>query len=149
MPLSTNAEGYALLRRFEGLRLEAYLCPAGVPTIGYGHTDHVRPGLRITKEQAEVWLHTDVEASEKHIHRLVTIVLNSNQFSALVCFAFNVGAAALARSTLLSLLNRGWYEQVPVQMLRWIRAGGRESEGLCARRLAEAALWNTPVGPDI
>ncbi len=68
--------------------------------------------------------------------------LNDNQFAALVCFAFNVGAENLANSTLRRLLQRGWYEQVPAQLMRWNKARGEALGGLTRRRAAEAQLWN-------
>lgn len=145
MPQHINEKALALLRQHEGLRLNAYLCPGGVLTIGYGHTEGVRPGMKITAAQAEDLLRHDVTGTEKHVTRLVRVALNENQFGALVCFVFNIGAGAFARSTLLNLLNRGWYAQVPAQLLRWCRAGGQESEGLRRRRHDEAALWSTPV----
>jgi lysozyme len=73
---------------------------------------------------------------------LVTVPLSDNQFSALVCFAFNVGVGNFESSTLLRLLNRGWYEQVPAQLMRWNRANGEVFGGLSRRRAAEARLWN-------
>ena len=76
---------------------------------------------------------------------MVTVPLNDNQFAALVSFAFNVGVLNLERSTLLRLLNRGWYEQVPAQMMRWNRAAGEAMGGLTRRRAAEAQLWNSTI----
>lgn len=136
-----NARGLALLKKHEGLRLSAYLCPAGKLTIGYGHTDNVRVGDVITEVQAGALLEKDGALFAGAVEALVRVPLNDNPFSALVCFTFNVGVAAFARSTLLSLLNRGWYEQVPAQLKRWTRAGGRVLPGLVARRNDEAALW--------
>lgn len=137
-----NAAGLLLIKQHEGLRREAYLCPAGVLTIGYGHTRDVHPNDRIFEGEAEVLLQEDVAVFEKAVSALVRVPLNANQFSALVCFCFNVGMSGFARSTLLSLLNRGWYAQVPAQLLRWTKAGGREVPGLLNRRRDEMALWN-------
>jgi lysozyme len=135
--------GLALLREFEGLRLAAYQCPAGFWTIGYGHTTTARPGMRITPTDADTLLQSDCRRFEQGVARLVKVTLNGNQFSALVCFTFNVGIAALEGSTLLRLLNRGWYSQVPSQLLRWNKIKGAPSTGLTRRRQAECALWNT------
>lgn len=137
-----NEAGYALLKTHEGLRLKAYLCPGGVLTIGYGHTKNVTPLQVITSDGAEQLLKTDVETYEIGVGQLVRVPLNDNQFSALVCFAFNIGLRAFSGSTLLSLLDRYWYTQVPAQLMRWTKAHGVELPGLVARRRAEAELWN-------
>lgn len=139
-----NAEGAALVRSFEGLRLEPYRCPAGLLSIGYGHTRTARPGMRITPRQAEQLLKEDLRLAARTVARLAHVPLNDNQFAALASLVFNIGAAAFERSTLLRLLNRGWYDQVPAQMARWNRAGGEALGGLARRRAAEARLWTTP-----
>ncbi len=138
-----NDAGLALLKTHEGLRLRAYLCPGGILTIGYGHTGDVRPQQQITQSEAEQLLTCDVERFERGVSNYARVPLNDNQFSALVCFAFNVGLDAFAKSTLLSLLNRKWYVQVPAQLMRWTNSNGHELSGLVTRRRAEAALWNT------
>ncbi|MBY0429450.1 MAG: lysozyme [Alphaproteobacteria bacterium] len=140
-----NDAGYALLKTHEGLRLKAYLCAGGVLTIGYGHTGDVTPLQVMTTDAAEQLLKKDVMRFEDGVSRYVCVPLNENQFSALVCFAFNVGLGAFAGSTLLSLLNRGWYTQVPAQLMRWTKARGVELPGLVARRRDEAELWNRKV----
>ncbi len=137
-----NAAGRALIKEFEGLRLQAYLCPAGLWTIGYGHTRTTRPGMVLTAEQAEWLLDDDLRQTARGVAPLVPVALNDNQFAALVCFAFNVGVPNFAQSTLLRLLARGWYEQVPVQLMRWNKARGETLGGLTRRRAAEAQLWN-------
>ena len=140
--LRLNEAGYALLKKHEGLALKAYLCPAGKLTIGYGHTENVKSGDVIDAQDAEALLEADVELFERGVARMVEIGLNENQFSALVCFTFNVGLQAFYRSTLLNLLNRGWMAQVPAQLRRWTKAGGKELAGLKARRRDEIILWN-------
>lgn len=137
-----NDVGLALLKTHEGLRLKAYLCPAGVLTIGHGHTGNVTPLQQITMQEAQQLLVKDVTRFEDGVSRYVSVSLNENQFSALVCFAFNIGLGAFAGSTLLNLLNRGWTTQVPAQLMRWTKARGVELPGLVARRRAEAELWN-------
>lgn len=144
-----NDAGVALIKNYEGLHLTPYLCPAKVWTIGYGHTRTVRAGLKITSDQADQLLDDDLRLVERAVQRLVTVPLNDNQFSALVSFAFNVGIGNFENSTLLKLLNRGWYEQVPAQLMRWNRANGETLGGLSRRRAAEGRLWNTPVTSDI
>ena len=87
---------------------------------------------------------------ERAVQRLVTVSLNDNQFSALVSFTYNVGISNFERSTLLTLLNRGWYEQVPAQLMRWDRAANGEAlGGLARRRAAEARLWNASIAETV
>ncbi|MEJ0062415.1 MAG: lysozyme [Alphaproteobacteria bacterium] len=143
-PRRINQAGLRLIKDFEGLRLTAYLCPAKIWTIGYGHTQAARPGMTITAEQAELLLEDDLHPIEQHVEKSAQVPLGDNQFSALVCFAFNVGRTNFSQSTLLRLLNRGWYEQVPAQLSRWNRARGEALGGLARRRAAEARLWNRP-----
>ncbi|MDD3029982.1 MAG: lysozyme [Alphaproteobacteria bacterium] len=138
----TNAAGIKLIKDFEGLHLIPYLCPGKIWTIGYGHTRTIHSGMRITPEQADILLDEDLRGFERAVSSIVNVPLSDNQFSALVCFAFNVGAANLESSTLLKLLNRGWYEQVPAQLMRWNRARGEILGGLSRRRAAEGRLWN-------
>ena len=138
----TNQDGIDLIKEFEGLHLTPYLCPSRVWTIGFGHTRSVRVGQVITADQADQLLDEDLRLVERAVARLVTVPLSDNQFSALCCFAFNVGSGNLESSTLLKLLNRGWYEQVPAQLMRWNRANGEVFGGLARRRAAEARLWN-------
>ncbi|MGE4351943.1 MAG: lysozyme [Bdellovibrionales bacterium] len=135
-------DGVALIKEYEGLRLKAYRCPAHIWTIGYGHTRTVYPSMEITEEEAEHLLYEDLFIVEQAIGRLVKVPLNDYQFAALVAFAFNVGIGNLEKSTLLRLLNRGWYEQVPAQLSRWNRSNGQVLGGLARRRAAEARLWN-------
>ncbi len=137
-----NEAGFALLKAHEGLRLKAYLCPGGVLTIWYGHTGNVMPSQCITVEEAERLLGLDVARFEAEVTRCVRVPLNDNQFSALVCFVFNVGCGAFSGSTLLDLLNRGWMSQVPAQLMRWTHVKGITTQGLVARRRDEATLWN-------
>jgi lysozyme len=144
LPRRINAQGITLIKTYEGLHLTPYLCPAKIWTIGYGHTRTVRAGMKITAPEAEQLLDDDVRLVERAVQRLVTVPLNDNQFAALVSFAFNIGIGHLEQSTLLRLLNRGWYEQVPAQLMRWNRAAGETLGGLSRRRAAEAQLWNTP-----
>jgi lysozyme len=92
-----NAAGRDLIKREEALRLQAYLCPAGVPTIGYGHTRGVSLGQAITEAQAEQFLSDDLAVAEAGVERLAPFA-NNNEFSALVSFAFNLGVPALERS---------------------------------------------------
>lgn len=136
-----NAAGLALVRGCEGLRLEAYQDGAGVWTIGYGHTQDVRPGDAIGAERAGQLLEVDLMAAEAAVSRLVKVPLTDDQFAAMVSFVFNEGEGAFAQSTLLRKLNEGGYGLVPVCLKSWIFAGGKVEPGLVKRRAAEAALW--------
>ena len=130
-----------VLRTFEGLRLRAYLCPAMVWTIGYGHTAGVRPGQVITLDEAEALLRQDIAHTEEALSRLISVELNAHQFGALMCFAFNIGIAAFKRSTLLARLNRGEADKVPGELRRWSHSRGIKLPGLVRRREAEILLW--------
>lgn len=145
-----NDEGRALIKRFEGLRLKAYLCPAGVLTIGWGHTKGVRKGQSITEHQAEAILDVDLDQFQRDVEFLTAgIPLNDNEFSALVSFAFNVGsdidddttAEGLGDSTLLRKLRAGDKAGAAAEFLKWTHANGGVSPGLVKRRAAERALF--------
>ena len=142
----TNQAGVELIKEFEGLRLRAYLCPAGVATIGYGTTVYptgckVQIGEQITAEQAQEYLRSDLRAFERDVERMVLVPLNPNQFAALVSFAYNLGAEALRKSTLLRLLNAHNYAGAADQFGRWTYAAGKQLPGLVRRRAAERALF--------
>jgi len=139
--MRTGPQGIELIRHFEGCRFDAYLCPAGVWTIGYGHTADVKEGDSIDQEAAEAFLIEDLEKFEQAVMRLVEVSLTQQQFDALVSWTFNLGAGNLAESTLLRKLNNYQYAEVPEQMMRWVRAGGKVLDGLVRRRAAEAALF--------
>lgn len=146
-----------LVKHFEGLSLDAYLCPAGVPTIGYGHTDGVRLGQTITEAQAEKLLQADLTEAAADVDRLVTVPLTDAQRGALASFVFNLGPGALASSTLLRLLNSGDTTGAAAQFTRWTKARVKgelvDLPGLVRRRAAEQALfqgmdWGVEVGVD-
>ena len=139
--METSSEGISLIQKFEGCELEAYQCSAGVWTIGYGHTKDVVEGMTITKEQAEQMLVDELHEYENYINEYVTVALSQNQFDALVSWVYNLGPANLKSSTMLKVLNSGEYEDVPAQMKRWNKAGGKVLEGLIRRREAEACLF--------
>ena len=140
-----NAATINLVKSFEGLRLTAYKCPAGVWTIGYGHTQGVSRGMRITEARANEMLASDIADAGKDVLRLVSVPLNDNQYGALCSFVFNLGAGALQTSTLRKNLNAGDYAGVPAQMARWNKAtvNGKKVvfAGLVRRREAEGKLW--------
>lgn len=131
----------ALIREFEGLRLVAYRCPAGVWTIGYGHTRGVKRGQIISPGQAECYLSEDILDAKDAIARQVRVPLTKNQLAALISWVFNLGEGNLRKSTLLKKLNAGDYDVVPSEMKKWNKAGGKVLPGLTRRREAEAELW--------
>lgn len=137
-----NSAGLALIKESEGLRLEPYKDMGGIWTCGYGHTKGVTEFTHCTPEIAEAWLEADLMSAEEDVSRLVKVPLTDNQFAALVCFTFNVGAAALGKSTLLRKLNEGGYTLVPACLRSWIFDNGRVVDGLKKRREREANLWS-------
>lgn len=125
----------------EGLRLEAYLCPAGVWTIGYGHTKGAKPGMTITRQRAEALLKEDLLTAENTVNRLY-LKLNQNQFDALVSFVFNVGSGNFLRSTLLKKIQANANDPaIAAEFNKWNRGGGRVLPGLVKRRQQEAELY--------
>lgn len=143
-----NDEGLSILKESEGLRLSAYLCPAGIWTIGYGSTrlggKPVKAGDAITAEQAEAQLRADLGVFERFVSGCVTVPLTANQFSALVCLVYNIGTGAFAASTLLKRLNAGAYGLVADEFPKWCKAGGKPLPGLKIRRGKERALFLKP-----
>jgi lysozyme len=139
--MKISQSGIDLIKRFEGCKLKSYLCPAGVWTIGYGHTANVRKNQIITSEQASAMLMSDLLQFERAVNAMVAVPLKQGQFDALVSFAFNLGSGALAGSTLLRKLNSGDYKGAADEFLRWNKAGGKVLEGLSVRRRAERALF--------
>lgn len=126
------------IKEFEGLRLTAYKCPAGVYTIGFGHTKGVRAGQTISLAQAESLLRGDILPCEQYVRGL-GLKLTQGQFDALVDFAFNLGIGALESSTLLEKIRADADEQeVRRQFARWVYAGGVRLKGLERRRTWEA-----------
>lgn len=136
-----NDAGLSLIKSFESLRLSAYQDEGGVWTIGYGSTDHVRPGMRITLNAALDLLEYKLEQCEEHVERCLSVPVSENEFSALVSICYNIGNAAFERSTLLRLLNLGEKQLAALEFLRWVRIKGKKSNGLYKRRKAEMALF--------
>lgn len=144
-PTSTKVnrvQNTSVIRHFEGCELTAYKCPAGVLTIGYGHTKTVTKGMVITKHRAEDLLRQDLEWCERAINTNVTVPLTQNQYDALASFIYNVGAGAFKKSTLLRKLNAGDYAGASAQFPRWNKGGGRVLRGLTRRRQAERELFD-------
>jgi len=141
--MQISQEGLSLIKKFEGCKLESYKCAAGVWTIGYGSTDGISEGMSISQERADMLLLEDVEKFEQAVNDLVEVSLEQNQFDALVSWTFNLGPANLKNSTLLKVLNSSHvdWNDVPEQIKRWNKAGGKVLEGLVRRREAEALLF--------
>lgn len=144
--LTISGTGIALLKKFEGFRSKPYLDSAGVWTIGFGTTfingmPVTKNTPAVTQDQATQYLLSDVKKFQDTINKSVKVPLNQNQFDALVCFVYNVGAGAFLGSTLLKVLNLKHYQEVPAQMLRWNKADGKVLPGLTARRQAEGDLF--------
>lgn len=141
-PTKLSKHGAEFIAGFEGFRSAAYWDPWGdVWTIGYGHTSGVQSGQRVTKEKALKLLQADAANAATAVRDLVHVKLNQNQFDALVSFVFNLGAGALAESTLLKKLNKGNYKGAAREFGKWDHAGGVVLAGLTRRRHAEAALF--------
>lgn len=140
--MKLSEKGRALLIQLEGKRNHVYEDVAGLKTIGVGHL--LKPGESmtvLTDEQVDELLTKDLDRFERVVSMRVYVPMNQQQFDALVIFAFNVGAVAFLKSTLLNVLNHGDYENVPDQLMRWNKAGGKVVAGLTNRRQAEVKLW--------
>lgn len=140
--MNISQKGIDLIKNFEGCRLTAYRCPANILTIGYGHTgSDVVIGQKITQEQAEKLLKSDLLVHCNNVSRLVKVPLTQNQFDALVSFEFNVGYGNFASSTMLKLLNQKKYREAAAQFDRWVYANRKVLAGLVKRRAAEKTLF--------
>ena len=139
--IKASEKAYSLIRQFEGLRLTAYRCPAGVWTVGYGQTSRVVLGMAITKELAEEFLMKDIVAVE-NIVNAECLNLRQCQFDALVSFVFNVGGGNFRKSTLLKKIKANPDDNsIMDEFLRWVYAKGVVLSRLQKRRLAEMRLY--------
>jgi lysozyme len=153
-PRAINPAGLELIKSFESFQDWQYTCPAGRPTIGWGHV--IRPGESfqepISQAQGLALLVKDIEAAAAAVERLVKVPLNDNQFAALVSFTYNLGPdedqdtipEGLGDSTLLKLLNAGDTQSAADEFPKWRKAGGKVLLGLVRRRAAERELFLTP-----
>lgn len=140
--MNISRNGIEFIKKEEGLVLNAYLCPANVWTIGYGHTNSVKKGDKITEEQAEDFLVNDLLYSERIVNKMVKVKLNQNQYDALVSFVFNVGSGNFINSTLLKKLNAGAKsDEICVELRRWVFSKGKKLPVLVARRQRECELY--------
>lgn len=138
--MKTSQNGINLIKQFEGCRLDAYKCPAGVWTIGYGHTAGVQPGDKISAAQAEVYLGADLEKYERKVDKYSKYCWNQNEFDALVSFAYNVGSIDQ-----LTADGSRTKAVIAEKILLYNKAGGKALEGLDRRRKAERELFLKPV----
>ena len=137
--MKTSQRGINLIKQFEGVRLTAYKCPAGVYTIGYGHTRGVQRGMRITEEEPSAFLAADLRNSEKAVERYDSIYhWNQNEFDALVSFIFNCLDNKLRDQLRNGRRNRS---QIAATLPLYRKAGGKVLKGLARRRAAEKALF--------
>ena len=153
--MQLDQSGLDLIKRWEGYHrkvkgstdCKAYLCSAGVPTIGYGCTKGVRLGMRWTKKKAEQEFKKELAGHEAFVSKVVKVPLSQWEQNALISFAYNCGNGALQRSTLLKVVNRGEKDKVPSQFLRWTKhrnpktGGMMTSRGLLNRRMDEIKMW--------
>lgn len=150
--MKISDEGLRLVKSFEGYhtRLKdgscaAYLCPAHVPTIGWGCTEGVKLGMVWTEAEAEAALRREIAKFENAVNTSVTVEINQNEFDAMVSLAYNIGAAGFKRSSVLRRLNKGDRSGAARAFHMWNRGGGRILAGLVSRRAREAALFLKPV----
>ena len=147
--MQISKEGICLIKKFEGCKLEAYYDAVNVLTIAYGRTKNVQASDTCTQEQADAWLEEELHEYGGYVNDAVTVDLEQNQFDALVSWTYNLGPSNLNRSTMLKVLNKGHYEEVPAQICRWNKAGGKVLEGLTRRRNAESLLFEGKEGGKI
>lgn len=139
--MKISSDGIELIKKFEGCRLQAYRCPAGVPTIGYGHTKGVKMGDKITQEQADGFLREDVKPIEVLLNKL-GINFRQEQFDALVSWIFNLGGGNFNSSTMKKrIVSDAGNLDITDQLVKWYNAGGRPLSGLKLRRIAEANMF--------
>lgn len=143
--MKTGKEGKNLIKMYEGFKAFAYLCPAGVWTVGFGTTringQPINESHKVTVTEANVLLESDLKKFEDSINSLVKVELNQNQFDALVSFVYNLGAENFKKSTLLKKINVGEFSEAAEEFLKWNKAKGKILTGLTRRRQAEKSLF--------
>ena len=145
--MRTSAAGVDLIKHYEGLRLNPYLCPAGIATIGYGST-HYPDGRKVTlvdrpltEDEADALLAATLQPFEQAVNKMVTVEITQGMFDALVSFAFNLGGNALRGSTLLKKLNQGDKSGAAAEFQKWVYTAGAVLPGLVKRRESERKLF--------
>ena len=147
--MRTGHAGIEIIKKYEGFSADPYLCPAGVPTIGYGSTRNLS-GNRITMDDepvsrdiAEQLVQMELRHVDAAISKLIKVPLTQNQFDALASFAFNLGSGRLQSSTLRAKVNRLDYDGAADEFPKWRKAAGKVLPGLVRRRAEERQLWLT------
>lgn len=144
--MKISQKGIDLIKKFEGCKLQAYLCPAGVWTIGWGNTSHAKAGMSITQQQAETFLKDDIKPIETLLNGM-GINYTQNQFDALVSWIFNLGQGNFKSSTMYKyIVARKTDLEITDQMVKWVNAGGKPLLGLKKRRAEEANMF---LGKDV
>lgn len=144
--MKISQKGIDLIKKFEGCKLQAYLCSAGVWTIGVGHTKGVKKGMVITQQQAETFLKDDIKPIETLLNGM-GINYTQNQFDALTSWIYNLGIGAFKSSTMYKyIVARRKDVEIADQMVRWVNAGGKPLLGLKKRRAEEANMF---LGKDV
>jgi len=142
--MKTGKKGLDLIKSFEGFKPKAYICPAGVLTIGYGHTKYASKTMVVDEAKATVLLQEDLRVAENAVNA-ENLTLTQNQFDALVSFVFNCGSGNFKKSTLLKVIKINPNSaNISFEFNRWNRGGGRVLAGLTRRRIAEAKLYFEP-----
>jgi lysozyme len=148
-----NKASLDLIKRWEGCKLKAYKCSAGVWTVGYGLTTNagfieVGPGTKITQAEADWYLEKAIERFLAQITPAITAPISENELGAFTSLAYNVGPTAFRKSSALRHFNAGNKDRVPASMRKWRKAGGKVVKGLINRREAEIDLFLTPVAAE-
>ena len=150
--MKVSKQGLEVIKKHEGFRSKPYLCPAKIPTIGYGNTFYP-DGTKVTmqdkplsKDMADLLLALVVKDFEHCVNKSVTSNVNQNQFDALVSFAYNLGCGSLKKSTLLKKVNADPCDpSILGEFMKWNKAGGKVLNGLTKRRHDEASLYFTDI----
>lgn len=138
-----SQKGIDLIKKFEGFSDKEYICPAGKPTIGYGHVVLADEYFQepMTRRHAEILLKKDLEPRQKSLNSLLKVNINQNQFDALISLIYNIGVDNFRKSTLLKFINERLFDKVPDQFRRWRFSNGKVLRGLVSRREEEIKLW--------
>jgi lysozyme len=143
--MRTGEKGINLIKSFEGLYLKAYLCPAKILTIGYGHTRNVKANQAITEAQAVELLREDLRDAENTVNAQ-KLNINQHQFDALVSFVFNCGSGNFLKSSLLRMIKvNPMSDNIRIEFQKWNKGGGKVLLGLTRRRKSESELYFLPL----
>ena len=148
--LTASPEAVLLIKKYEGFSPKPYLCPAGIPAIGYGSTRYLNGTVvtisdkKITKHQANLLLQENILSFERNIRKLIKVELTQNQFDAILSLTYNIGTGSLKSSRLLKFVNKNPDDlRIKSEFLKWRKASGVVVKGLETRRASEAELYFT------